>query len=146
MTKEIFPVSTPKEIFLELIKPDGQPERQLCQYEALHMCLTDPINTYLRGNRKRGSVSKDRWGTTISFPEDAPGPIPVHTPELSVCTDVTRWKGTIHVPDLSVCSEGWEECRTRSRAAAPAGTSSPRSPTALPVRSSRTWISTSIRP
>ena len=113
-------MSTPKEIFLELIKPDGQPERQLCQYEALHMCLTDPINTYLRGNCKRGSVSKDRWGTTISFPEDAPGPIPVHTPELSVCTDVTRWKGTIHVPDLSVCSEGWEECRTRSRAAADA--------------------------
>ena len=113
-------MSTPKEILLELIKPDGQPERQLCQYEALHMCLTDPINTYLRGNRKRGSVSKDRWGTTISFPEDAPGPIPVHTPELSVCTDVTCWKETIHVPDLSVCSEGWEECRTRSRAAADA--------------------------
>ena len=33
-----------------------------------------------------------------------------------------------------------------TRAIAPAGTSSPRSPTALPVRSSRTWISTSIRP
>ena len=121
-------MSTPKEIFLELIKPDGQPERQLCQYEALHMCLTDPINTYLRGNRKRGSVSKDRWGTTISFPEDAPGPIPVHTPELSVCTDVTRWKETIHVPDLSVCSEGWEECRTRSRAPrTPRASSSPAS-------------------
>ena len=113
-------MSTPKGIFLELIKPDGQPERQLCQYEALHMCLTDPINTYLRGNRKRGTVSKDRWGTTISFPEDAPGPIPVHTPELTVCPDVTHWKDTVHVPDLSVCSEGWEECRTRSRAAADA--------------------------
>lgn len=97
-------MSTPKGIFLELIKPDGQPERQLCQYEALHMCLTDPINTYLRGNRKRGTVSKDRWGTTISFPEDAPGPIPVHTPELTVCPDVTHWKDTVHVPDLSVCS------------------------------------------
>ena len=117
---EIFPCLPRKKFFLNSIKPDGQPERQLCQYEALHMCLTDPINTYLRGNRKRGSVSKDRWGTTISFPEDAPGPIPVHTPELSVCTDVTRWKETIHVPDLSVCSEGWEECRTRSRAAADA--------------------------
>ena len=93
-------MSTPKGIFLELIKPDGQPERQLCQYEALHMCLTDPINTYLRGNRKRGTVSKDRWGTTISFPEDAPGPIPVHTPELTVCPDVTHWKDTVHVPDL----------------------------------------------
>ena len=113
-------MSTPKGIFLELIKPDGQPERQLCQYEALHMCLTDPINTYLRGNRNRGTVSKDRWGTTISFPEDAPGPIPVHTPELTVCPDVTHWKDTVHVPDLSVCSEGWEECRTRSRAAADA--------------------------
>ena len=113
-------MSTPKGIFLELIKPDGQPERQLCQYEALHMCLTDPISTYLRGNRKRGTVSKDRWGTTISFPEDAPGPIPVHTPELTVCPDVTHWKDTVHVPDLSVCSDGWEECCTRSRAAADA--------------------------
>ena len=66
-------MSTPKEIFLELIRPDGQPERQLRQYEALHMCLTDPCNTYLRGNRKRGTTSKDRWGTTILFPEDAAG-------------------------------------------------------------------------
>ena len=69
-------MSTPKEIFLELIRPDGQPERQLRQYEALHMCLTDPCNTYLRGNRKRGTTSRDRWGTTILFPEDAPGPMP----------------------------------------------------------------------
>ena len=59
---------TAKENFLELLKPDGQPERQLRQYEALHMCLNDPANTYLRGNRKRGTVSVDRWGTTISFP------------------------------------------------------------------------------
>ena len=29
LIKEIIPVSTPKGIFLELIKPDGQPERQL---------------------------------------------------------------------------------------------------------------------
>ena len=113
-------MSTPKEIFLELIKSDGQPERQLRQYEALHMCLSDPINIFLRGNRKRGSVTKDRWGTTISFPEDAPGAIPLHTPELTVCTDITRWKETVHVPDLSVCTEGWEECRAQMRAAADA--------------------------
>ena len=36
---------TPKETFLELLKSDGQPDHQLCQYEALHMCLNDPINT-----------------------------------------------------------------------------------------------------
>ena len=28
---------TPRELFLELLKPDGQPDRQLCQHEALHM-------------------------------------------------------------------------------------------------------------
>ena len=54
-------MQTAKEIFLELLKPDGKPERILKQYEALHMCLYDPINVYLRGNRKRGSVSKDRF-------------------------------------------------------------------------------------
>lgn len=61
-------MSAPKEIFLELIKPDGQPERQLRQYEALHMCLDDPINTYLRGNRKRGTVSVDRVGDDHQLP------------------------------------------------------------------------------
>ena len=108
---------TPKENFLELLKPNGQPDRQLCQYEALHMCLNDPINTYLRGNRKRGTVSKDRWGTTISFPADAPGPMPVTADGLAVCPDVTHWRDTVHAPDIDACTEGWEACRTAARAA-----------------------------
>ena len=108
---------TPKENFLELLKPNGQPDRQLCQYEALHMCLNDPINTYLRGNRKRGTVSRDRWGTTISFPADAPGPMPVTTDGLAVCPDITRWRETVHAPDIAACTEGWEACRAAARAA-----------------------------
>ena len=111
-------MSTPKEIFLELIRPDGQPERQLRQYEALHMCLTDPCNTYLRGNRKRGTTSMDRWGTTILFPEDAPGPMPDTREGLAVCPDITRWRETVHAPDLeAACTEGWEACRAEARAA-----------------------------
>ena len=112
-------MQTAKEIFLELLKPEGRPERVLRQYEALHMCLYDPINTYLRGNRRRGSVTKDRWGTTISFPDDAPGAIPVHSDELTVCPDITRWRETVHAPDLAAnCTEGWEECRRKARASA----------------------------
>ena len=112
-------MQTPKEIFLELLKPNGRPERVLKQYEALHMCLNDPINTYLRGNRRRGSVSRDRWGTTISFPADAPGAIPVHTDGLTVCPDVTHWEETVHAPDLAVsCTAGWEDCRAAARSAA----------------------------
>lgn len=111
-------MSTPKEIFLELIKPDGQPERQLKQYEALHMCLDDPINTYLRGNRKRGTVSVDRWGTTISFPQDAPGPMPVHGEGVTVCPDITRWRETVHAPDLdAACTAGWDACRRHAELA-----------------------------
>ena len=86
-------MQTAKEIFLEMLKPDAQPERQLKQYEALHMCLYDPINVYLRGNRKRGTVSVDRWGTTISFPEDAPGAMPLNHGDMAVCRDITRWHG-----------------------------------------------------
>ncbi len=115
-------MQTPKEIFLELLKPDGCPERVLKQYEALHLCLTDPINTYLRGNRRRGTVSRDRWGTTISFPEDAPGAIPVHSDDLTVCPDVTRWEETVHAPDLAAsCAAGWEDCRAAARSAAGEG-------------------------
>ena len=107
---------TPKEIFLELLKPDGQPERQLKQYEALHLALYDPINGYLRGNRVKGSVSKDRWGTTILFPEDAPGATPHITAEDKVCPDVTHWRDYVHAPDLAAhCTEGWEEVRARAR-------------------------------
>ena len=112
-------MQTPKEIFLELLQPDGHPERILKQYEALHMCLNDPINTYLRGNRRRGTVSRDRWGTTISFPADAPGAIPVHTDDLTVCPDVTHWEETVHAPDLAAnCAAGWEDCRAAARSAA----------------------------
>ena len=111
-------MSTPKEIFLELIRPEGQPERQLRQYEALHMCLTDPCNTYLRGNRRRGTTSVDRWGTTILFPEDAPGPMPDTREGLAVCPDIMRWRETVHAPDLeAACTEGWEACRAEARAA-----------------------------
>ena len=112
-------MSTPKEIFLELIRPGGQPERQLRQYEALAMYLADPINVFLRGNRKRGSTSRDRWGVTIDFPEDAPGAIPVHSPALTVCPDVTRWREVVHAPDLEAnCAQGWEEARAAAHAAA----------------------------
>ena len=112
-------MQSPKEIFLELLKQDGQPDRQLKQYEALHMCLYDPINLYLRGNRKRGSVSVDRWGTTISFPENAPGAMPLAHGDLIVCKDITHWRETVHAPDLEAnCAEGWEECRKRARDAA----------------------------
>ena len=109
-------MQSPKEIFLELLKPDGKPERQLKQYEALTMALWDPINGYLRGNRQRGCTSQDRWGTTVMWPAEAPGPMPHITQENKVCPDITRWRDFVHAPDLEAnCAQGWEECRALAR-------------------------------
>lgn len=102
---------TPKELFLEMLKIDGQPERQLRQYEALQFAFGDPIMRYLTGNRVKGTVSKDRWGTTIVFREDAPGATPHITESDKVCPDVTHWRDYVHAPDIeSNCREGWDEC------------------------------------
>ena len=107
---------TPKELFLEMLKPDGKPERQLVQYEALSMILPDPIMIYLMDGRRPGTTSKDRWGTTILYPEGAPGATPHITPENKVCPDVTRWREFVHAPDLKAnCSQGWEQWAAMSR-------------------------------
>ncbi len=103
-------MTAPKELFLELIKPNGQPERQLKQYEALHICLDEPIGAYLHEGMLPGTTSIDRWGTTISFPAYAPGPIPLHNDNLTVCTDITKWKQTVHIPDLNLCNDDWSAC------------------------------------
>jgi corrinoid protein of di/trimethylamine methyltransferase len=101
---------TPREIMLELLKPDGQPDRQLDQYEGLFMALGDPIQSYLNENRLRGTTSIDKWGTTIIFPETAPGPIPHITDETKVIKDITRWREVVHAPDIEhICTNGWEE-------------------------------------
>ena len=110
-------MSTPREIFLEMLKPDGRPERILDQYEALAMMTGDPINAYLRGNRVRGTTSVDRWGTTILFPADAPGPMPDTRDELKVLRDITHWRDYVHAPDLEAnCSAGWEDVRAKAEA------------------------------
>ncbi len=110
---------TPKQIFLEMLKPDGQPERQLKQYEALQLVLSHPVNKYLSATRIKGQASKDRWGTTILYPEGAPGATPHITPENKVCPDVTHWRDYVHAPDLIAnCSEGWEESARTAREAA----------------------------
>ncbi len=107
---------TPKEIFLELLKRDGQPERLLDQYEALQLAFGDPVNNYLRAGRERGSKSVDRWGVTMLFPEDAPGAIPYHSAEATVLQDITRWKDVVHAPNLVAnCSDGWKEFRLKQR-------------------------------
>lgn len=101
---------TPKELMLEFLKPDGKPDRQLIQYEGLCMALGDPVQRYLNEKRLRGTTSIDRWGVTIRFDEDAPGPTPIIDDETKVLKDITHWRDYVTAPDIAAhCSEGWEE-------------------------------------
>lgn len=109
---------TAKEIFLELLKPDGRPERQLVQYEALQMALGDPIGRYVHEGRRPGATITDRWGTVIDWPEDAPGSMPIVTDENKVIKDITRWREYVHAPDFIPYSsdpEDWERFRAKAR-------------------------------
>ncbi len=112
-------MQTPKELLLELLKPDGQPDRALVQYEAFSCFFGEPISAYLRGNRKLGETVKDRWGTTIAWEEGSAGAMPVTTDELKVLKDITHWRDYVKAPDLShLADEDWETARIVGRKAA----------------------------
>ncbi len=94
-------MQSPKEIFLELLKPDGHPERQLKQYEALSFNMLDPASRFMRGGIGRGMTGVNPWGVTISWPEWAPGPMPVTTEEKKVIKDVTHWRDAVEPPKIA---------------------------------------------
>lgn len=109
---------TAKEIFLELLKPDGRPERLLIQYEALNLWLFDPINAYLMAGRQPGVTGKDRWGVTVTWPADHPGQQPITTDDVKVLKDITHWRDFVQAPDVELhCQEGWDDCVATARAA-----------------------------
>lgn len=109
---------TPKEIMLELLKTDGKPDRQLVQYEALEMVVAHPLGAFIRPGFRPGATIKDRWGTVIEWPADAPGSMPSVTQENKVIKDITRWRDYVHAPDIIAnCSDdaAWEPFRARAR-------------------------------
>ena len=102
-------MATAKEIFLETLKPDGKPERQLVQYEAIQMVLPDPVMLYVRDGCVPGATHPDKWGTVIAWPEGDPGATPIINAETKVCPDITRWREYVHAPDIEAnCTQGWE--------------------------------------
>ena len=111
-------MQTAKEVFLELLKEDGKPERQLVQYEALQMALGDPIGGYLHQGRRPGATITDLFGTVIEWPADAPGSMPHVTQENKVIKDITHWRDYVHIPDIVAnCSDeqAWAGFRAHVR-------------------------------
>lgn len=97
------------ELLRNLLTPNPPKQRLIKQFEPFVQVMTDPINTYARGNRVKGKTSYDKWGTCIQWPEDAPGPMPHVTDDEKVLPDIENWREYVNVPDLVAnASDGWE--------------------------------------
>ena len=100
---------TTKQNLLETLKKDGHPDRFVNEYDPFVPIMNEPLARYTRGNRVRGTTSKDRWGTTIVFPEDQFAAMPHVTVSDKVCPDVTEWRKYVKVPDLRANCTDWTD-------------------------------------
>lgn len=98
---------TAKENLLETLKVDGKPDRLVKQYEGNAFFPPNPAAMYIRGNRHPGmEPMKDRFGTTILWPENQVAAMPHVTNDNKVISDITKWKEQLVMPDLEAnCSD-----------------------------------------
>ena len=100
---------TAKENMREVIR-GGSPDRFVNQYEAVSLLMT-PAMMGGAMPRQGGPEVVNPWGVTMSYPENTPGPFPVHTPDKIVVRDIEDWKSYVHAPSLQFPDELWGVCR-----------------------------------
>jgi uroporphyrinogen-III decarboxylase len=104
---------TKRQNLLETIK-GGNPDRFVNQYEAFlcqpggyGMIMANPV-TAASPAIAPGRTIVNNWGVTISWPENVPGPFPIHDDAHKVLKDVTKWKETVKAPRLDYSQEEWD--------------------------------------
>lgn len=105
---------TAKENLLETLKPGGHPDRFVNQYQPYVPVMNDPVFRFTRGNRVKGSVTRDVFGTEIVWPEDQFAAMPHVTAENKVCPDVTEWKKYVRIPDLRANCTDWKDAKEKA--------------------------------
>ena len=84
----------------------GNPDRFVNQYEYMAM-IQNPVILASMGNCPQGSIAKNGWGVTISFPEYTPGPFPLTKGDLLVVKNITRWKDYVKAPPTKFTEDDW---------------------------------------
>jgi uroporphyrinogen-III decarboxylase len=96
---------TKRQNMLETIR-GGKPDRYVKGYEALALVYT-PLLTTGQSVVKGGAPVKNKWGVTIAFPDNAPGPFPVHDAEHIVIKDIDNWKDYVTPPSVIFTEAEW---------------------------------------
>jgi len=86
----------------------GNPDRFVNQYEAINLMFHPWFMNAGPMLMPGGEPVVNAWGITNSWPEGTPGQFPVHTPELIVIKDITRWREYVHAPALKFPQEVWD--------------------------------------
>lgn len=96
-----------RENFLETIH-NGHPDRFVKQFEYMAR-IYDPIGEDCSSSCKRGTTRVNAWGVTITWPQQIPGPMPIHDDAHIALKDITRWKETLRKPDPTIYTqEQWQ--------------------------------------
>lgn len=97
---------TKRQNLLETIR-GGNPDRYVNQFEAFAPIRGTPFVNH-NPSPKRGQTNVvNAWGVTKSFPDNVPGPFPVHTPDKIVIKDIAHWRDYVKVPNLIFPEEEW---------------------------------------
>lgn len=105
---------TKRQNLLETIR-GGKPDRFVNQFEFLGLVFGDPISMASPMPR-RGETVVNAWGVTITFPENTPGPFPVHDEEHKVVKDITKWKDVVKAPPVEYPDEAWNFIKAQAAA------------------------------
>lgn len=105
---------TKRQNLLETIR-GGNPDRFVNQFEAFAcqdtffgMIYGDPV-TAASEFPTPGGQAVNGWGVTISWPENVPGPFPVHDAEHKVLKDITQWEKVVKAPRLDYSQAEWDK-------------------------------------
>lgn len=100
---------TAKENMREVIR-GGNPDRFVNQYEAIALLFHPYLMTQPLLQRGMENVVNG-WGVTNSFPVNAPGAFPVHTPDKIVVKDIEEWQKHVKAPSLKFPQELWDTAK-----------------------------------
>ena len=98
---------TKRQNMLETIR-GGKPDRYVKGYEALALVMPPQRKKDPRPV-KGGPNVVNSWGVTLSWPDNAPGPFPVHDAEHVVIKDIEKWRDYVKVPNVVLPEEEWRD-------------------------------------
>ena len=97
---------SPKENLLETIR-GGHPDRYVNQFEVFPLLDMEPMYIRYPDPEQGKSPEQNAWGVWTEWPENTPGPFPLHDPEHVLIKDIENWRDYVHMPDINYTADEW---------------------------------------